>query len=129
MNQLARRSRSGRFLRPWDVFDSLLEGFEMPSVRTYGDYPLVQETEKEYALEFDMPGLDKEDIQIDVENGYLTIKGYKKTDSRERNYSRTVRLDDEVSEDDIKAEYKSGVLLLKIPKEKKEKIVKQIIVE
>lgn len=93
----------------------------------------IKETADAYIIDVDLPGFDKKDIQIDVENGYLNINA--KTDSseneeekgkfirRERYYgecSRSFYIGEDVEEDDIKASFKNGILTLDIPKVKEE---------
>lgn len=89
----------------------------------------IRETEDQYILEVDLPGYKKEDIKIDVTEGYLTINA--KTDHEEKkeekgNYVRRERFTGEctrsfyVGEDiktnEIKASFKNGILLLEVPK-------------
>ena len=88
----------------------------------------IQETEKEYLLEVDLPGYKKEDIKIDVSEGYLTInaKVNKEDNEEEKNYVRRERftgeatrsfyVGEDIKEDEIKASFKDGILTLNIPK-------------
>ena len=88
----------------------------------------IQETEKEYLLEVDLPGYKKEDIKIDVSEGYLTInaKVNKEDNEEEKNYVRRERFTGEVTrsfyvgedikEEEIKASFKNGILNLEVPK-------------
>ncbi len=89
----------------------------------------IREDEKEYLLEVDLPGYKKEDIKIDVTDGYLTIHA-KTTDEindeekgkyvrRERfmgECTRSFYVGDDVKEDEIKASFKNGILKLEVPK-------------
>ncbi len=91
-------------------------------------------------IEMDIPGFKKEDINVAVDNKYLTITA-KREDShedKERNYIRKERSYGQfsrsfyignVSEDAIEAEFKDGILTVAIPKEKKEDKKKQITVK
>jgi HSP20 family protein len=75
----------------------------------------------------DLPGVPKEDIQIEVENGVLTLSGERRQESEERregfyrsersygSFYRAIPLPDDVNEDRIEATYDNGVLELKIP--------------
>jgi HSP20 family protein len=87
----------------------------------------------------EVPGLEKEDLKIGVENGHLTISGEKKVESeegkeyfrRERFYgkfSRTFRLPDTVDTERIKANLTNGVLRISMPR-KEEAKPKQIEVK
>jgi HSP20 family protein len=96
--------------------------------------PRVDVTEKKdhYALTAELPGVKKEDLEVTLENGMLTISAethseYKEEkDGRvirqERRYGRYVRsfnLGADVREKDIKASFNDGVLSLRIPKVEK----------
>ena len=90
----------------------------------------LKETEDAYSVKLTMPGIDKDDIDISITDGILTIKGETKEESenedekgtwlvREHNhysYYRSVRLPSEVEADKAEAEYKNGVLKLTLPK-------------
>lgn len=100
----------------------------------------VYETEGGYVLKAELPGVNKEDIKIDVNNNTLTLKGEKKFEERtekdkyirvERTYgsfTRTFTLSDKVDSENIKAAYKDGVLEITLPK-KEEAKPKEIKVE
>ena len=93
----------------------------------------VVKSDDEYVIKASLPGYKKEDLDIMVHDGVLTIKADLKDDisnssfeylKRERNYSsfsRTLRLPDAVEDDKIVAELKDGVLLLTIPLAEKSK--------
>ena len=86
------------------------------------------ETEDAYTVKLTMPGIDKDDIDISVADGVLTIKGETKEDAEDEkatylvrehkhySYYRSVRLPSEVVADKAEAEYKNGVLKLTLPK-------------
>ena len=90
----------------------------------------VTETETEFLLSADMPGLDKKDVSIDIHDGVITIKGEsaidneKSTDGyriRERqlgSFNRSFRLPDNVNEVKVAAKFKNGVLKITLPKAK-----------
>lgn len=99
----------------------------------------VSETETGYEVLVEVAGLSKNDINISVEDGYLTISGERKHEekSEKKNYRRIERsygkfersfhLPDEVKSDEIKANYKNGVLKVEIPKTEKQ-LPKQIAI-
>lgn len=102
----------------------------------------VRETDKNYLIDIDLPGFDKKDIKIDIENGYLNI--HAKTDNshkeekgkflrRERymgECSRSFYIGDEITEEEIKATFKNGVLSLEVPKvEEKKKLPEKKYIE
>ena len=90
----------------------------------------MKETEDAYTVKLTMPGINKDDIDISVSDGVLTIKGETKEEAenedekakylvrehRHCSYYRSVRLPSEVVADKAEAEYKNGVLLLTLPK-------------
>ena len=82
-----------------------------------------------YHIKADMPGLDKKDIKVEVENGVMTISGEKKEEKveREKNryyhlertygaFCRSFRLPDNVSSEHVDAKYANGVLKLTLKK-------------
>ncbi|KAL0581672.1 hypothetical protein V5O48_000375 [Marasmius crinis-equi] len=89
---------------------------------------------------FELPGLKKEDVQIDVHDGRLTISGESKISEehekegyavRERRFgrfSRTLRLPQGVNEEEIKASLEDGVLTVSFPKAGKEAAPKKITI-
>ena len=91
----------------------------------------VKETEDGYELEMDLPGFKKEEIQIELNNGYMTISAAKGLDEDEKDkksgkYIRRERytgscqrsfyVGDNLTQEDIKGEFKHGILTLNVPK-------------
>jgi len=89
----------------------------------------IKENESEIRLELELPGLKPDQVEITAENGILTVRGEKQSERKEgednryqvieRSYgtfTRTFQLPPGVDEDQIKAEFDSGVLNLSIPK-------------
>jgi len=103
----------------------------------------IIEKDGKYELKMDLPGYKKEDINIDVEDGYLTIRAThseEKDDSdkkyihKERFYgecSRSFYIGEDVNLDEIKASFENGILNLEFPKveEEKEEKKKTITIE
>ena len=93
----------------------------------------IKETPTAYELEVEMPGFEKEDINISVENGYMTISAEKKEQAEDKGEGhRYVRKERSVScqrsyyigdteEDTIKAKYDKGVLSVTVPKKEEKK--------
>lgn len=100
----------------------------------------IHETENNFVVKADVPGINKDDIQIDLKDNTLTIKGEKKFENKsskdnyirvERSYGSFVRsfvLPQNVDGGKITATYKEGVLEVTLPK-KEESKPKQIKVE
>ncbi len=128
-NYLSRRNDGFGF----DLFDKAFEDFFKPTFfggMSGGMKTDLRETEKGYELSIDMPGFDKSDINLTLENGYLTVNARREEKEedkeyirRERSYScsRSYYVGDAVTEEDIKAKYLNGTLELTVPK--KEKII------
>ena len=88
----------------------------------------ILETENELLIKADLPDVDMKDIQVEIENGTLTLKGERKfeQDDKTQGYHRIERsygsfaryfsLPDTVEADKVKADYKNGVLSVTIPK-------------
>ncbi|KAJ3559676.1 hypothetical protein NM688_g204 [Phlebia brevispora] len=89
---------------------------------------------------FELPGLKKEDVNIDIQNNVLTISGESKQSSersesgyavRERRYgkfSRSIPLSEGVKPDEVKANLQDGVLTVKFPKTTPEQAPKKITI-
>ena len=93
-----------------------------------------------YELEMDLPGFDKDEVKASLENGYLTISAAKGLDEEEKEkktgrYIRKERyagacqrsfyVGDEITEEDIKGEFKHGILRLTIPKKEAKPAVEE----
>lgn len=90
----------------------------------------VKELEDGFELEIDLPGYGKEDVTAELKDGYLTISASKKTEDedkdakgryirRERFYgscSRSFYVGKQVTEEDIKARFENGILIVNVPK-------------
>ena len=102
----------------------------------------IREKKDKYIVDIDLPGFDKKNISLSLENGYLNIKAKtekNKEDKDEEKYlhqerfygecSRSFYVGEEIEEKDIKAEFKDGILKVELPKKeisKEEKDIKQI---
>ena len=91
----------------------------------------VKEDKKGYEVHIDLPGFKKEDVQITLKDGYLTVNATrtneveegKKFLRRERyvgNVSRSFYVGEVLTEEDIKAKFENGVLKLTLPKKQPE---------
>jgi HSP20 family protein len=88
----------------------------------------VQETDKEYLVKADLPDVRKEDVKVGIENGILTLEGERKQEKEEKNkkfhrvervYGKFVRrlaLPTEIDAPKVAAEFKDGVLNVRLPK-------------
>lgn len=102
----------------------------------------IREGENSFIVDVDLPGYNKEDIKIDVTNGYLTINAKTSNEVNDKEKGKYVRRErfigecsrsfyvgDDVKQDEIKASFKNGILSLEIPKvdEKKKEAEKKYI--
>lgn len=97
----------------------------------------ISETEKQFLITAELPGMNKEDIDISLDNGRLSISGERKFESEEEgktfhrvetkygSFNRSFQLPDNVDAESIKATYKSGLLNISIDKSE-DKVKKQI---
>lgn len=91
----------------------------------------IKETDKDYEVIIDLPGFKKNEVHASLENGYLTISAEKglNQDEKEKKSGRYIRKEryagacqrsfyvgDQLTEEDIKGEFKHGILKLTIPK-------------
>ena len=88
----------------------------------------LSETENEIIVKAEVPGMSKEDMEITLTEGLLTIKGEKKNEHEEKkenyhriesrygSFSRSIRVPVDLKRDDIDATYKDGVLKIVLPK-------------
>ena len=94
----------------------------------------VRETDSGYEVDIDLPGYEKENIKIEVEDGYLTVHASINSNKEEKEEGKFVRKEryvgscsrsfyvgEEVNDEDIKATFKNGTLKLEIPKKEEKK--------
>lgn len=138
-----------------DVFDdfdrNFFRGFGNVDRALYGKHAQhmmktdVKETDEGYEVDVDLPGFKKDDIHLELNNGYLTIsteKSLEKTNEnkkgkmlRQERYSgvmqRSFYVGEHMTEEDIKASYESGVLHIIVPKKDAPKVPerKAILIE
>ncbi|MGI6137295.1 MAG: Hsp20/alpha crystallin family protein [Clostridiales bacterium] len=118
-----------------DVFDSFFKPVAYDRFVATGMKTDIKDLDDRYELAIDVPGYEKEDLKLDLENGYLTVKAEKSASDekdkkeegrylrRERSYScsRTYYVGD-VDKESVKAKYENGVLSVTVPKEKQKVI-------
>ena len=130
-----------------NLFDDLFEdfpfrGLENVDRKLYGKHAGremltdVKEHENHYAVEIDLPGFKKDEIKLELNEGYLTITASKGLDEEEKNkhgrivrqerytgmMQRTYYVGEQMKPEDIKAKYEDGVLKLEIPKVEEKKL-------
>ena len=98
----------------------------------------VKEMKDKYEIKIDLPGYEKENINLSLNNGYLEIsaKMNKEENEEEEKYvrrerfvgecSRSFYVGDDITEEDINAEFKNGILKIDVPKKENEEDQKEI---
>ena len=93
----------------------------------------IREDDKNYVLDFAIPGIDKKDLKIDMNEDVLTISSETKNDSEEskagyrrkefsyKAFSRSFYIPENVNREKIEANYKDGILTVVLPKQEEEK--------
>lgn len=90
----------------------------------------VRETDKGYMVDIDMPGFEKDDISLDLQNGYLTVSAHRNSSHEDKDdngrwlrreryagsCSRSFYVGEDMKDSDIHASYKDGTLCLETPK-------------
>lgn len=76
------------------------------------------------SLSFDVPGINQEDLSIEIDKGILTVKGTRKTDISEVSLQKSYSISDQYETENISAELKNGILSLKLSKKEKIEIKK-----
>lgn len=107
-------------------------------------YPMrsdVREKKDSYLLEIDLPGCRKEDIKAYIDEGYLHIAASINREKEKKDgkfirrecfsgeYERSFFVGSQVSQEDLKADYRHGVLRIRIPKELQEKKKRSIAIK
>ena len=119
----------------WDPFKERIFSLRLnPDVMKCHDFrmPLTdfRETESKVIAYFELPGANKEDIDLSIANNKIVVKVQKKTEDEEnyefstQKFCRSILLPKDVIEEDATATYKNGILTVEIPKVKK--VVKKI---
>ena len=89
----------------------------------------IRETDTGYELDVELPGYKKEDLNLELTNGYLNISAEKNTGRvvRQERYTgsmkRSFYVGEEITEEDIKAKFEDGILKLQVPKKEIEEKV------
>ena len=141
LNKIQPRNSDTYSMTPFDFFEdfsrNLFNDFKSNLIKTD-----IHETDNEYLVEAELPGIPKENIQVTYEDGVLTISGQQQIDTvdedkkgkliRSERSSTSLRrqyLLENVKEDEIKAYYSDGMLKVTLPKDSNKEIKKSIPIE
>ena len=128
-------------LMPSIIGDSFLDDFFGYPERTYAapkqtqmnGFMQADVTENDYTVEMNLPGVKKENVKIELKDGYLIVNATTKSETKEEDKkskyirrerysgsgSRTFYVGKELTQEDIKAKFEDGVLKLTVPKVEK----------
>jgi len=118
--------------RVFERFEGGLPGWTLPAARWPATVMVpdldVHESDKAVTIEAELPGVDEKEVTVTFNNGYLTIKGEKKTEHEEKkesyylaersfgSFERSLRLPDTLDDSKIQASFEKGVLKITAPK-------------
>ena len=127
-------SRFGNLNRFMSRFlDDFAHDDEDTSIHTWSPRMEVIESDDQFELEAELPGMSKEDVKIEMHDNILTISGDKSVKREQKDhkillcerafgsFSRSFNVTSQIDAEKIKAEFKNGVLNLILPKVEKEK--------
>ena len=128
-----------------NLFDELLNDFPVNYGKEWNNVvpPVnIAETPDAYHLELSVPGRNKEDFKVNIENGLLTISFEKKEETKDENiksvrkefayqsFKRSFSLDEKIDVEKIQAKYENGLLKFFLPKKEQVKeATKQISIQ
>lgn len=129
---------SSRALTNWqsemdNLFDSFFRPMRNSGIATWLPPINISETEGEYRVDLELPGMTAEDVSVELHDGKLTISGERQSEqkSEDRRYHRVehvygkferiLKLGGPVEEEAVSADFKNGVLSVTIPKSEQAK--------
>lgn len=127
MNYMSRAISNNNF------FDEVFNSFFVPAnsiERAVGMRTDIRENEKGYDLDIELPGFNKDQISVDLDEGYLIVKANKEESTEQKylrkervcSYSRSYYVGKDVTVEDVSAKYENGILSLFVPKDVQKKI-------
>ena len=125
-------------MRYYPVFDNLFDDFFTTYSQGTSSVMKTDIVEKDgnYELSIEMPGVKKEDIQMELKDGYLNVTASHNTDKEDKDkegriirkervsgsYSRSFYVGEDIHTEDVKASFNNGELIVTVPKEAPKKI-------
>ena len=132
------------------LFDDFFDDFTRParSIVRYNSPTTammrtdIKELDDSYELDVQLPGYNKEDVEVEIKNGYLTVRANHTENTEDKEDGKYIRKEcytgscersyyvgDKLTSDDVKANFANGVLQLTVPKEDKlpEREQKQLV--
>ena len=127
-----------------EMFDDMMRPMHSMEKALYGKHARaimktdVRETDNSYEVDIDLPGFKKDEVNVQLEDGYLTVsasKGLNEEEKESGNYirreryagscERTFFVGEDITQEDIKGEFKHGILKLFIPKKEAKPAVEE----
>ena len=124
--------RTNTFLPTRDLFDTFFDDWDLPVAFRDDSAWMpafdISETEKDYVVTAELPGIDAKDIDVTLTEGVLTVKGEKKHETEDKgkdyhrierrygSFHRSFRIPKMVKTENIDSSFKDGVLVLTLPK-------------
>ena len=125
--------------RSYDLFDDVFDDFfRVPSFNNMGSVMKTDVREKDgyYYLDVELPGYNKEDVNIEISDGYLNIKASHNADQEEKDSkgnlirqersfgscSRSFYVGENIHSEDIQAKFNNGVLEISLPSKEQKRI-------
>ena len=123
------------FLRDTIINPAFSHQLAMKKVSTWRPAVEIKQLENEYKVKVQLPGVNKDDIEVELDNDFMTITAQieeeqEEKEQKEKNskyhtcefrygkYKRTISFDQPIRVEDANAEYKNGVLTITLPKQK-----------
>jgi len=109
-------------------FDITPHGFAAGGFGTFSPSIDIKESEKDFTIRAELPGVDEKEVEVTVTNDTVTIKGEKKEEKEDKgknyyymersygSFNRVIPLTEEIESDKAEASFKNGVLNITIPK-------------
>jgi HSP20 family protein len=131
--ELEEMQRRMAALLDWSPFrrSALTTDEETITVPEWSPLVDISEDDKEYLLKVELPEVSKDDVKVTVEGGTLTISGERKAEKEEKNrkyhrieryygrFERSFTIPDDAEPENVRAEFKDGVLRVHLPKSEK----------
>lgn len=119
------------------LVDDFFDDFAMPKVDKafYNNAMMrtdIKQTDTSYELDIDLPGMNKDDVKIELKDGYLTVNAQRKENKDEKDkegkylrreryvgsMTRSYYVGSDVKQEDVHAKFENGILQISFPKEK-----------
>ena len=127
------------FLRDTIINTVFSHQLAMKKTSTWRPAIEIKQTEKDYKVKVQLPGVNIDDIEVELDNDFMTISAKieeekEEKDQNEKNikyhtcefrygkYKRTISFDQPIRSEDAMAEYKNGILSITLPKQKTEQV-------